>query len=105
MHIVARSERRSRAEAGQSGDEALDRVQKDYDLESLKDVLVIIRASKDLTVQDINEITEVVTRRVAEDAELEISASSDLAGGDDVEIAIAIPLNTPRRTKKRRAAD
>ena len=83
----------------------LDLVAKDYDLDTLKDVLVIVRASKDLTIVDINEITDVVTRRVHEEAELEISASADLDGGDDVEIAIAIPRNTPRRRKKRRAAD
>lgn len=105
MHIVARSQRRARAEAAQAGEEALDRVQKDYDLDTLTDVLVIIRASKDLTIVDINGVTDVVSRRVHEDAELEISASSDLDGGDDVEIAIAIPQNTPKRRKKRRAAD
>ena len=105
MHIVARSERRIRAEAAQATEEALDRVASEYDLDSLKDVMVIIRASKDLTIVDINEITEVTTRRVHEEAELEISASSDLPGGDDVEIAIAIPRNTPKRRKKRRAVD
>lgn len=105
MHIVARSERRARAEAAQAGEEALDRTAKDYDLDTLQDVLVIVRASKELTIGDINALTDVVSRRVHEDAELEISASSDLEGGDDVEIAIAVPLNTPRRRKKRRQAD
>lgn len=105
MHIVARSERRSRAQTAEAGEQALDLTAKDYDLDTLKDVLVIVRASKELTIGDINALTDVVTRRVHEDAELEISASSDLEGGDDVEIAIAIPQNTPRKRKKRRQAD
>lgn len=105
MHIVARSERRTRAQAAQAGDEVLDLVARDFDLDALKDVLVIINASRELTIVDINEVTDVVARRVHADAELEISASSDLAGGDDVQIAIALPLDTPKRRAKRHGSD
>ena len=91
MEIVLRSPRCPRSEAARASRELMDQLATTRAVDQLVDVLVVIAATPELTVADVNAVADAIAARVHPDAELEIDASTSLTGADEIEIAIALP--------------
>ena len=91
LSIVATGRRVPRAEARRAVTELLAAVAVSHDVGAAREVLVMVRATSAMTVADINAITDALVDALHPDASLEVDASADLEGADDVELSLALP--------------